>query len=94
VYQEIEIEESAIYEARKDALADQAYKNVNEGKSFAKLVIGNLYDSIEDPRLYADNKVDSKLAKRWCMFLTLDDDKEKTEKFIESVRYFLHPSYK
>ena len=34
------------------------------------------------------------LKHRFVMFLTIDNDKELTSKFIKSVTYYLHPGYK
>ena len=57
-------------------------------------MFGNICDEIENPRLTDQNLPVPKLLKRWCMYLSLDNDKEKTAKYIEKVIYYLHPSYK
>jgi transcription initiation factor IIF auxiliary subunit len=54
------------------------------GNSFLPVV--NLADINEQPSM--------KVSNRWSMFLSIDNNKAITEKFINKVVYYLHPSYK
>ena len=48
---------------------------------------------VKNPKTWNDDK-SKKLMHRWCMYLSLANDVNETSKFIKSVTYLLHPTYK
>jgi predicted house-cleaning noncanonical NTP pyrophosphatase (MazG superfamily) len=64
-----------------------------EGSKIVKLRIGNQYESIKNPKMW-DKTGNYPLEHRWAMFISLDNDNRLTRKFIKSVTYKLHPTYK
>ena len=58
-----------------------------------KFTFGNLHSMVENPK---PSNSDKKMVNshRWIMYVALASDKEKTGKFIESVTYHLHPTFR
>jgi transcription initiation factor IIF auxiliary subunit len=54
---------------------------------------GNLHSLEKNPKP-ANSDASKVNMHRWMMFISLGADKEATGKFIESVTYHLHPTFK
>mmetsp|Transcript_6771 Transcript_6771/g.8850 ORF Transcript_6771/g.8850 Transcript_6771/m.8850 type:complete len:99 (+) Transcript_6771:411-707(+) len=58
-----------------------------------KFAYGNTHSMVENPKKARSNK--SEVNKhRWVMFVALNTDKDQTAKFVKSVTYHLHPTFK
>lgn len=54
---------------------------------------GNTHEMVQDPKIF-NEEYDLKLEHRWCMFVSLNWNTKETARFIKSVTYHLHPTYK
>jgi len=62
-------------------------------KMTVKFAYGNTHSMVENPKKARSNK--SEVNKhRWVMFVALNTDKDQTAKFVKSVTYHLHPTFK
>ena len=79
------------FEERKGELMKAGLWRGN--KVAVKFVFGNLHSLVKDPKPANSN---SKMINkhRWVMYVASAGDKEKTGKFIESVKYHFHPTFK
>jgi hypothetical protein len=48
-----------------------------------KLVFGNQYERVENPKYYFQGKEKIKMSHRWCMFLSINNCKTLTQKYIK-----------
>ena len=77
---------------------DKKAEQVANGEWFAnkrlvKFSFGNTHEEVKNPVKWNDDKSKS-LTNRWCMFMSLSNDVAETSKFIKSVTYHLHPTYR
>ena len=72
------------FEQRKAELVEEG-QWFGENVTLIKLVFGNQYEAVENPKL--NRSKDRLMAHRWAMFMTLNNDKELTERFISRVDY-------
>jgi transcription initiation factor IIF auxiliary subunit len=79
------------FETRKAELMSLGEWAAN--RKWIKFIFGNTHEMVENPKPSNSN---SKLknSHRWAMFLSLNDNPEMTSKYIESVTYHLHPTFK
>lgn len=91
---QIEQQSNAQFEERKVELIDKGqWQGEESGESvLIKLVYGNQYEKVANP---CPNKHDPEKMNehRWCMFLSLENDKELTSKYITAVTYELHETF-
>ena len=58
------------------------------------LAFGNTHELVDQPK-QSQSKPETKNNHRWAMFITLNNEKvDETVKFIKSVTYHLHPTFK
>ena len=79
------------FEERKAELEAEGEWLAN--KRLIKFSFGNTHEMVKNPKKWNDDKSKT-LMHRWCMYLTLSNDVNETSKFIKSVTYHLHPTYK
>ena len=79
------------FEERKEQLVKAGLWRGN--KVALKFLFGNLHSLEKNPKPANSDK--SKVnCHRWMIYVSLAADKEQTGKFIESVTYHLHPTFK
>ena len=79
------------FEERKQELIQEG-EWFGEDKSLIKMCFGNNYEEVKIPTIKGANGEPCK--HRWAMFLSLNNDKKLTERYIKEVKYELHKSYK
>jgi hypothetical protein len=79
------------FEERKAELIEEG-EWFGEGGALIKMCLGNNYEKVKVPTVRGRNG--EICNHRWAMFLTLNNDKKLTERYIKEVRYELHPTYK
>jgi len=62
-------------------------------KRLVKFSFGNTHEEVKDPKPSRTN-AQLKNSHRWCMFMSMSNDVEQTSKFVKSVTYHLHPTFK
>ncbi len=62
-------------------------------KQLCRFAYGNTHEDVENPKASRTGG-DRKNAHRWCMFMSLNNDPEATSKYIKSVTYHLHPTFR
>ena len=58
-----------------------------------KFAFGNTHEMVENPKPSRSNP-ENKNIHRWCMFMCLNGSPEETQRYIKSVTYYLHPTFK
>ena len=76
------------FEERKKEL--QAAGKWNKATQLLKVSFGNTHEDVAKPRRDGGYL----MSHRWCMFIQINNSPEQTKKYIRSVRYHLHPTYK
>ena len=79
------------YEERKAEL-EKAGEWV-DNKRLLRFAYGNTHEPVANPKQSRSNSK-AKNTHRWAMFMAFNDNKEETSKFIKSVTYHLHPTFK
>ena len=79
------------FEERKMSL-EQAGEWFNS-RRLIKFSFGNTYEYVKDGKII-DKKEDIRQCHRWAMFASLSTGVEDTSKFIKSVTYHLHPTFR
>ena len=62
-------------------------------KQLVKFCYGNTHEEVENPKPSNSNPK-TKNTHRWCMFMSINGSPEETAKYIKSVTYHLHPTFK
>ena len=79
------------FEARKDELIAAGLWTGN--KTLLRFCFGNTHEDVQNPK-QSRSKPGTKNTHRWCMFMSLNDNVDETSKYIKSVTYYLHPTFK
>lgn len=79
------------FEERKEQLVKAGLWRGN--KVSLKFLFGNLHSLEKNPKPSVSDPSKQNVH-RWMMYVSLAVDKEQTGKFIESVKYFLHPTFR
>lgn len=80
------------FEERKAAL--QAEGEWLGNMKLVKFAFGNTHEDVVNPKPSRTGGSGQKNSHRWCMFMSLNNSPEETNKFIKSVTYNLHPTFK
>ena len=59
-----------------------------------KFAFGNTHEEVKNPKAAKSGQPGTKNSHRWCMFVSLNGNPEETAKYIKSVTYHLHPTFK
>ena len=78
----------AQFEERKQEL--EAEGEWNKATSLLKISFGNTHEDVRNPRKDGGHT----MSHRWCMFLSVNESPVTTRKYIKSVTYHLHPTYR
>ena len=62
-------------------------------KKMIKFAFGNTHSDVVNPK-NSRSKTGTKNSHRWTMFVVLNGDNAQTAKYIKSVTYHLHPTFK
>ena len=62
-------------------------------RRLVKFCYGNTHEEVKNPKPSRSNKNVTN-SHRWCMFMNLNGNHEETAKYIKSVTYHLHPTFK
>ena len=81
----------AKFEERKAELEEAGEWLAN--KRLVKFSFGNTHEEVANPKK-ARSDASKTNTHRWCMFMSLSNDVEESAKFIKSVTYHLHPTFK
>ena len=58
--------------------------------SLLKISYGNTHEDVRNPKKSGGYT----MSHRWCMFFSINESPVLTSKYIKSIRYHLHPTYK
>ena len=58
-----------------------------------KFAFGNTHEEVKNPKQSQSNSQTTN-NHRWCMFVSLNNNPDETQKYIKSVTYHLHPTFK
>ena len=59
-----------------------------------KFSFGNTHEEVKNPKPAKSGGPGTKNSHRWCMFVSLNGNPEETQRYIKSVTYHLHPTFK
>lgn len=62
-------------------------------KRLIKFSFGNTHEEVKNPKPSGSDPKTTN-THRWCMFMSLSNEVEQTSKFIKSVTYHLHPTFR
>jgi len=80
------------YEERKAEL--EAANEWVGNKRLMRFAYGNTHEEVKNPKPASNSKEGVKNTHRWCMFMSLNQSPEETQKYIKSVTYHLHPTFR
>ena len=78
------------FEERKEELEAQGKWTI---KKLLRFAFGNTHEDVKDPKAVNGDK-NLKNSHRWAMFVAFNDNKDLTAKYIKSVTYHLHPTFR
>ena len=79
------------YEERKAEL--EAAGDWIGDKRLIRFAFGNTHEEVKNPKPSRSSK-EHQNTHRWCMFMSLNNNPEETQKYIKSVTYHLHPTFR
>ena len=80
------------FEERKAELVAENAWNL---KKLLRFAYGNTHEEMKtEPTKYALNDSTKKNVHRWAMFVAFNDNKDETSRYIKSVTYHLHPTFR
>ena len=59
-----------------------------------KFAFGNTHEEVKKPQPAKSGAAGTQNTHRWCMFVSLNGNPEETQKYIKSVTYHLHPTFR
>ena len=81
----------AEFEERKKVM--MAAGEWSEIKKLLRFAFGNTHEDVVNPKA-AKSDPSKRNVHRWCMFMSLNDNIDMTSKYIKSVTYYLHPTFR
>ena len=91
IQSEVKLNFNSAFEQRKAELIQQGLWRGN--RLPFRFAFGNTHSLVIDPKP-ANSDQKKKNSHRWVMFVCLNNDKDATQKYIKSVTYHLHPTFK
>ena len=79
------------YEERKNELKKDG-EWIGLGQ-LVKFAFGNTHEEVKNPKP-SKSKADVQNTHRWCMFVSLNGNPDETKKYVKSVTYHLHPTFR